>query len=175
MKVHVGVRCGAERPAQTSRHGRIRSRMALGAIATVCLLASAPSNAAAAPHQEQGEGAAQAVGGQFAVWAQAPGVTALSGDVNKDGRADIILTGGSGWNTVPVAFSRGDGSFRVTNEAVASVPGWAQGAGVKALAGDVNKNGRADIMLTGGSGWNTVPVAFSRGDGSFRVTNEPVD
>ena len=118
MKVHVGVRCGAERQAQASSHGRTRSRMALGAIAATCLLASATSTAAAAPHQDKGQAAAQAVGGQFAAWAQAPGVTALAGDVNKDGRADIMLTGGSGWNTVPVAFSRGDGSFRVTNEPV---------------------------------------------------------
>jgi hypothetical protein len=42
----------------------------------------------------------------------------VAGDLNRDGRADIALTGGPGWNTLPVGFSRGDGSFRVTNESI---------------------------------------------------------
>ena len=75
---------------------------------------------------------------------------------------------------MPVAFSRGNGTFRITNEAVTNFPGWAQAPGVQAVAGDVNRDGRADLMLTGGPGWFTLPVAFARGDGTFRVTNEAI-
>jgi hypothetical protein len=51
-------------------------------------------------------------------------------DYNGDGRSDIVLTGGTGWNTIPVALSQGNGSFSTTNIAVggsfgsfAAVPG----------------------------------------------------
>ena len=59
-----------------------------------------------------------AVPSGFADWAQAPGVKVVSGDFNDDGRDDLALVGGPGWNTVPVSFSRGDGRFRVTNRQV---------------------------------------------------------
>ncbi|WP_412543774.1 M4 family metallopeptidase [Longispora sp. K20-0274] len=110
----------------------------------------------------------------FPGWATTPGVKLLAGDLNGDGRADLALTGGSGWTTVPVAFSNGNGTFNVTNNGVANFPGWAATANVKAVAGDFNGDGRADIALTGGSGWTTVPVAFSNGNGTFNVTNSGV-
>jgi hypothetical protein len=39
--------------------------------------------------------------------------------------------------------------------------------------GDFNGDGKADLALTGGAGWTTIPVAFSRGDGNFNVANAP--
>ena len=44
----------------------------------------------------------------------------MVGDYDNDGLADIALTGGVGWNTLPVAFSNGDGTFHVTNEYIGS-------------------------------------------------------
>jgi hypothetical protein len=67
------------------------------------------------------------------------GTTAVPGDFDCDGRGDIAVTGGSGWNTIPVAFSNGDGY--------------------------------SDIALTSGTGWNTIPIAFSNGDGTFHGQN----
>ena len=107
----------------------------------------------------------------FGPWLGTHGAVPIVGDFNGDGKADIALVGGSGWTTVPVAFSNGDGAFTVTNQSVASFPGWASGANVHAVAGDFNHDGRTDIALVGGSGWTTVPVAFSNGDGTFNVTN----
>lgn len=47
--------------------------------------------------------------------------------------------------------------------------------GAKVVTGDFNKDGRTDIALTGPSAWGSLPVAFSNGDGSFTVTNAPIN
>ncbi|MDB4927793.1 MAG: hypothetical protein JWM10_277 [Myxococcaceae bacterium] len=109
--------------------------------------------------------------GDFATWAAAAGARAVAGDFDRDGLTDIALTGGPGWNTLPVAFSLGDGTFRVTNAFVGEFASWAQTAGARPVAGDFDGDGRSDVALVGGVGWNTQPVAFSLGDGTFRVTN----
>lgn len=110
----------------------------------------------------------------FAVWAATPNAKPLVGDFNGDGKADIALTGPSGWATLPVAFSNGNGTFNVTNQPIASFAGWAATGNAKPLVGDFNGDGKADIALTGPSGWATLPVAFSNGNGSFSVTNLPI-
>jgi predicted alpha/beta hydrolase len=109
--------------------------------------------------------------GNWGVWASAPGVQVLAGDFNGDGRSDLALTGGNGWNTLPVALSKGDGSFTVTNAPITSFASWTTIAGTKVLTGDYNGDGRTDLAVTGGNGWDTLPVALSKGDGSFDVTN----
>lgn len=106
----------------------------------------------------------------FPIWATTASATQVSGDFNGDGKTDIALLGVSGWTTVPVAFSNGDGSFIVTNGSVGNFGYWASTAGVKILTGDFNGDGRTDIALIGGAGWSAIPVAFSNGDGSFTVT-----
>src|ERR1043166_8139599 len=66
----------------------------------------------------------------------------------------IMLTGGSGWGTLPVAFSTGrSGMFHVYNEAVGDFGNWATLGGVARLVGDFDGDGSADIALAGGSGW----------------------
>jgi hypothetical protein len=110
-------------------------------------------------------------GAVFDVWARTANARALSGDFDGDGRGDIALAGGDGWSSIPVAFSKGDGSFRVTNAAVSAFPVWANAPGAKVVVGDVNGDGRDDLIAAGGVGWSTVPVAYSTGDGSFTISN----
>jgi hypothetical protein len=110
----------------------------------------------------------------FAAWATSANVQILVGDFNGDGKADVFLTGVSGWATMPVAFSNGNGSFNVTNLPITNFAAWAATANAKALVGDFNGDGKADVALTGPSGWATLPVAFSNGNGTFNVTNQPI-
>jgi hypothetical protein len=109
--------------------------------------------------------------GDFAAFAANRQAAPLTGDFNGDGKTDIALTGPAGWNTLPIAFSNGDGSFTVTNTYIGDFAAWSSRRDVSRLTGDFNGDGRTDIALIGPKGWGTMPVAFSNGDGSFTVTN----
>jgi hypothetical protein len=97
----------------------------------------------------------------------------LVGDFNGDGRADLaVLDPGNTTSPITVAFSNGDGSFRLTQRAtgLSSFAGWL-GQGATPIVGDFDHDGSADIALVGVSGWVTIPVALSNGDGTFRLVN----
>jgi hypothetical protein len=103
-------------------------------------------------------------------WAHEPGVIALTGDYNADGRTDIAFhRPGSTWTAVPILFASGNGSWNATSQAA---PSWANQPGAIALPGDYNADGRADIAFhRPGSTWNTVPVLFSAGNGTWTSSN----
>jgi hypothetical protein len=56
------------------------------------------------------------------------------GTSTTTGKADLALTGGVGWHTAPVAFSNGDGSFRVVNGPAGSFPGYASQTGARPVS-----------------------------------------
>ncbi|WP_328763751.1 FG-GAP-like repeat-containing protein [Streptomyces sp. NBC_00272] len=111
------------------------------------------------------------VGGSWGFWASTPNVKVVSGDFNADGKTDMALTGGSGWDCLPVALSKGDGTFNVNcNAPGLSWGDWAATSNVKVVSGDLNGDGRTDMALTGGANWDCLPVAMSKGDGTFTTT-----
>jgi hypothetical protein len=83
----------------------------------------------------------------------------------------------SGWGgaplSIPVAFSNGDGTFRIENQGEGDFAGWAQEPSVKVLGGNFTSDGLTGIALTGVAGWESIPVALfnASGNGTFQVVN----
>ena len=109
--------------------------------------------------------------GQFPAFAAQSGVKPVTGNFSGLGWTAIALLGGPGWNTIPVAFPRPGGYWTVTNQTAAGFSGWSQEPGATALTGDFAGTGKTAIALTGGAGWNTMPLALSNGDGTWTVSN----
>jgi hypothetical protein len=69
-------------------------------------------------------------------------VKMVSGDYNGDGRTDIALTGVLGWNTLPVAFSNGNGHYSVSNSHGAGC----RNPGPAALCGLIPDDGQRRVL-----------------------------
>jgi FG-GAP-like repeat len=115
--------------------------------------------------------------GDFADWARDDyKVHVLTGDFDDNRRTDVALIRKDGaWTTMPVAFANGDGSWRITNSDIGDFAKRANHLteGGWEVTGHFNRDGRTDVAIIGGdNGMGTAPVAFSNGDGSWRITNE---
>ena len=94
----------------------------------------------------------------------------LIGDVNGDGRSDLIFVG-QGWSgpglNVRTKLSNGDGTWSSRSAVLGDGSGVHQHA---TLTGDVNGDGRTDLIFVG-QGWSgpglTVRTKLSNGDGSW--------
>lgn len=109
--------------------------------------------------------------GKFGLWAGEANVRSIPGDYDGDGKTDIAILGGARWDDVPVAFSNGDGTFRVVDIKSPSFAKWAEDPTVRIIPGDFDGDGKGDIAELGGPGWKDIAIAFSNGDGSFRITD----
>ena len=85
------------------------------------------------------------------------GIFVAGGDINGDGKADIIVGQGDGTGSTPNVrvFSGADGSTLLANF-FAFTPTFT--GGVRVAAGDVNGDGRADIIAGAGPGSSLVTV-----------------
>ncbi|WP_254563763.1 BPSL0067 family protein [Oscillatoria sp. HE19RPO] len=104
-------------------------------------------------------------------WSDNNNYPRLVGDVNGDGRADIV---GFGTSDVFVSFGNSNGTFGTpvrskpssTNGFTKNVGGWSDNNNYPRLLADVNGDGRADIV---GFGISDVFVSLSNGNGTFRA------
>jgi hypothetical protein len=109
--------------------------------------------------------------GGFYAYSKQAGAVPVAGDFDGDGRSDVALIGGPGWATIPIAHSNGDGTFWTSNGADGGFSAYTGQSGVQRVSGDFNCDGLADVALVGGPSWNTIPIAYAKGDFSFQVTN----
>jgi len=105
------------------------------------------------------------VQGAVRVYGESSRTDRLLGDFNGDGRTDVAMWR-SGWNSLPVYFSQGNGSFNVVNgllsdNRINTMPG-----AVK-LVGDFDGDGRADILLADALLQGDTVTYYSNGNGFF--------
>jgi hypothetical protein len=93
----------------------------------------------------------------------AGGVRVAAGDVNGDGKADVITAPGPGGGPEVKVFSGADGS--VVQDFFAYAPAFA--GGVYVAAGDVNGDGKADVITGAGAGGGPQVNVYSGADGTL--------
>ncbi len=93
------------------------------------------------------------------------GYARLTGDINGDGRTDVIWadTVANGTNRIGIGLSTGTGlTFPAGQEAALDAT-----VALRARAGDVNADGRADIVWNTTGNANRVYVSLGKADGTF--------
>src|SRR5262249_10011427 len=89
------------------------------------------------------------------------------GDMNGDGRADVIQTY-RGWGSIPTCLSTGAGWSCTNAPATIFNSGSSE---QQFLVGDFDRGGRTDVFQTY-RGWGSIPVCLSTGSG-YNCSNLP--
>jgi hypothetical protein len=122
----------------------------------------------------------QSVGESWGAWASTSGVAHRTGRFDRNNTTDIALIRGLDGTGIPLARSNGDGTFTIIAQNLSGADAlhwtaWVGMPGVSVLTGDFNRDDVTDVVLTGGSGWGSMPMALSNGQGTFIVHNVPVE
>jgi Thiol-activated cytolysin/FG-GAP-like repeat len=109
-------------------------------------------------------------------FASGAGVQALAGDVDGDGRTDLIFNRLAGTaNETYVGLANGDGTFRFTPVVThpdAAPEGWGN---YTVHVGDINGDGKADLIWNYLGTQNKTYVGIGNGDGTFGFPSVRVD
>lgn len=92
------------------------------------------------------------------------GLDVVLGDFNGDGKLDVALTA-VGQSLVYVLIGNGDGSFQKAK----SYPGSPSLHAYGLAAGDFNKDGKLDLVVSDGGDVAAVSLLFGNGDGTFQA------
>ena len=112
----------------------------------------------------------------WSAFVRAGNVRVIPGDFNGDRLTDLAaVRQDPGWGSIPIAFSQGNGQFRVENYGIHNFAQFAAASNVQIIAGDFNGDQKTDLAaVRQDPGWGSIPIAFSNGNGSFRVENRPI-
>ena len=78
-----------------------------------------------------------------------------AGDIDGDGRAELVVAAGAGAPPVVATFRVGGGGLQLQAVFTAFDAGW-YGGGIRVAAGDLNHDGYADVVVTTASGLGAV-------------------
>jgi hypothetical protein len=95
----------------------------------------------------------------FPGWASTAAVKVAVGDFDGDGDADLAAVGGNGRRSIGFALSNGSGGFLPAHLPSPEFTQWGATAPF-ALGVRSNHDHASDIILAGGSGWTSIPVAY---------------
>ncbi|MEM7126520.1 MAG: VCBS repeat-containing protein [Chloroflexota bacterium] len=94
------------------------------------------------------------------------GYKTLTGDINGDGRTDLVWNRTAHHNHIVAGLSNGDGTFQFTGIQETQNTVWNK---FKTFSGDVNADGYTDLIWNETTDKNRVYVGFSNGNGTFTV------
>ena len=101
-------------------------------------------------------------------WHFAPGDQLLVGDVNGDGKDEVVVYNSTNWNQEYLGLLADDGNngLRLVRRYDDSMPGWQFHRHDRFVLADFNGDGRADLVVANGDDWGTPYLGMLRSDGN---------
>jgi hypothetical protein len=106
--------------------------------------------------------------GSFPDWQMRSGDTIALADMSGDGKADLVVRNGSNWAYPYIGVLRHDGAGGLTmaHRYDGSMPGWQMKPGDQLRLGDLNGDGKADLVIINTSDWSMPYVGLLASNGA---------
>ncbi len=100
-------------------------------------------------------------------WQMRPGDRHMVGDLNGDGREDLVVFNGDDWSIPYLGLLQSRGAYlSMSHRYDGSMPGWQMRRGDQHLVGDFNGDGKADLYVFNGSDWSIAYLGMLASDGT---------